>query len=91
MGRATYNSPRAGTKEKTMRTATYHYRLRDYRGRYTRHAVKVEIIGERDRSYQVRYLEPGSYRDYAGTVKWVRKNNVRITAMPVETWLPYKD
>lgn len=80
-----------------MRTATYHYRLSDYRGGYTAHTVKVEIIGESDKSYQIRYLEPGSFGQYVGTVKWVRKRNVKeptapiVRATPVEINLPYKD
>jgi hypothetical protein len=80
-----------------MRTATYHYRLSDYRGGFIAHAVKVEIIGESDKSCQIRYLEPGTSGQYEGTVKWVRKRNVKeptapiVWAAPVEIKLPYKD
>lgn len=86
-----------------MKTATYHYRLSDYQGGYTSHTVKVEIIGESDKSYQVKYLEPGSFGQYVGTVKWVRKRNVssivetdvaanvRTTPRLEEVRLPYKD
>lgn len=83
-----------------MKTATYHYKLSDYRGGYTSHSVKVEIIGESEKSYRVRYLEPGTFGQYAGTVKWVRKRSVviadaevtvRTPAHPAEIRLPYKD
>ena len=83
-----------------MKTATYHYRLSNYQGGYTSHSIKVEIIGESEKSYQVRYLEPGTFGQYAGTVKWVRKRSVVIAdvmvtvrppAYPVEIRLPYKD
>lgn len=83
-----------------MKTATYHYRLSNYQGGYTSHSIKVEIIGETEKSYRVRYLEPGTFGQYAGTVKWVRKRSVVITdvkvtvrtlAHPVEIRLPYKD
>jgi hypothetical protein len=36
-----------------MKTATYHYILSNYRGGYTNHSVKVEIIGESEKSYRV--------------------------------------
>lgn len=83
-----------------MKTATYHYRLSNYQGGYTSHSIKVEIIGETEKSYRVRYLEPGTFGQYAGTVKWVRKRSVVITDVkvtvrppthPVEIRLPYKD
>lgn len=83
-----------------MKTATYRYKLSDYRGGYTSHSVKVEIIGESEKSYRVRYLEPGTFGQYAGTVKWVRKRSVviadagvtvRTPAHPAEIRLPYKD
>lgn len=84
-----------------MITATYHYTLSDFRGGYTAHSVKVEIIGESQKSYQIRYLEPGTFGQYVDTVKWVRKRNVknitgaavniRTARHPEETRLPYKD
>lgn len=80
-----------------MRTATYHYRISDYKGGFTAHTIKVEIIGESNKSYQIRYLEPGSFGQYVGTVKWVRKRNVKESIVPtvremsIEIKLPYKD
>lgn len=84
-----------------MKTATYHYILSNYRGGYTNHSVKVEIIGESEKSYRVRYLEPGTFGQHVDTVKWVRKRNVRdikgmavdvrTTPRPEEIRLPYKD
>ena len=78
-----------------MRRATYHYRLRDFKGGYTAHKVRVEIVNESEKSYQVRYLEPGTRGQYAGTVKWVRKRNIRwaeeVRTIPIEIRLPYKD
>lgn len=87
-----------------MKTAIYNYRLTDYQGGYTAHSLRVEIIGESEKSYRVRYLEPGSYGAYVNTVKWVRKRNisnisdtgsaagnVRRTPHPEEIRLPYKD
>lgn len=77
-----------------MKTATYHYRLSDYQGGYTSHSVKVEIIGESEKSYLVKYLEPGTFGQYVGTTKWVRKRNVTMMAevrTPSAIRLPYKD
>jgi hypothetical protein len=84
-----------------MITATYHYRTSNYRGGYTSHLIRVEIIDESDKSYRVKYLEPGTFGQYAGTVKWVRKRNlsnimgagmtVRTVPHLEETRLPYKD
>lgn len=86
-----------------MKTATYHYRLSDYRGGYTSHRIKVEIIGESDKSYLVKYLEPGTFGQHVGTTKWVRKRNitdvvepetaakVRVGFAPEDMRLPYKD
>lgn len=59
-----------------MKTATYNYRLTDFQGGYTAHSLRVEIIGESEKSYQVRYLEPGAYGAYVNTVKWVRKRSI---------------
>lgn len=86
-----------------MKTATYHFRLSDFRGGYTPHQIKVEIIGESEKSYLVKYLEPGTFGQYAGATKWVRKRNVtdivepdgavnvRTTTAPANIRLPYKD
>lgn len=84
-----------------MITATYHYRTSNYRSGYTSHSIRVEIIDESDKSYLVKYLEPGTFGQYAGTVKWVRKRNlsnimgagmtVRTVPHLKEIRLPYKD
>lgn len=86
-----------------MKTATYNYRLTDFQGGYTAHSLRVEIIGESEKSYQIRYLEPGAYGAYVGTVKWVRKRNIsnisdtaavqnmRKVPRSEEIRLPYKD
>jgi hypothetical protein len=59
-----------------MRTAIYRYRSIDYKGVLIPHATKVEIIGESDKSYLVRYLEPGARKQPVGSLKWVRKRNI---------------
>lgn len=86
-----------------MKTAAYHFRTSDYQGGYTSHVIKVEIIGESDKSYRIKYLEPGTFGQHVGTVKWVRKRNVKnivetnvaTNVRPAprfeEIRLPYKD
>jgi hypothetical protein len=61
-----------------MRLATYHYRIPDYRGGYTAHKARVEVIGDSGKSYHIRYIEPGAFGQPAGSKKWVRKRNVII-------------
>ncbi|CCZ08596.1 uncharacterized protein BN783_00532 [Odoribacter sp. CAG:788] len=86
-----------------MKTAIYNCKLSDYQGGYTLNPIKVEILDESDKSYRVKYLEPGAFGQYVGTTKWVRKysvcsiveTNVDASVRPAtrsgEIRLPYKD
>ncbi len=78
-----------------MKKATYIMRKHCFSGEFKSHPVPVEIIGESDKSYQVKLLERGPEGQYVGTTYWVRKHNViniRNTAdSPVDVRMPYID
>lgn len=72
-------------------------KLFNYTDEYDTHKVRVEIIGESEKSYHVKLLERGPLGQQIGTTYRARKRNVtNITkvgqrlAVP-DTWLPYKD
>ncbi len=79
-----------------MITATYHLKVFDWTDTFVSMYVRVEILKESDKSYFVKYLQPGALGEKQGTQKWVRKHNVKIDQRP-STYaihnirLPYKD
>lgn len=50
--------------------------------RYDSHKMRVEVIGETNASYRVRYLERHANGAPIGTVATVRKKNVKLDPKP---------
>lgn len=69
-------------------------KLFNYSEQYATHKVRVEIIGESDKSYHVKLLERGPLGQQIGTTYWPRKRNV-INIIGEQAFsdvrLPYKD
>lgn len=69
-------------------------KLFNYSEQYATHKVRVEIIGESDKSYHVKLLERGPLGQQIGTTYWPRKRNV-INIIGERAFsdvrLPYKD
>lgn len=60
-----------------MRKAVYHFRAYDFNGGYIPHATNVEIVGESDKSYKVKFLQCGPNNRPPGTTTWVKKQHVK--------------
>lgn len=60
-----------------MLAAIYRMRVFDYDAGYTSFYVRVEVIGESNKSYRIRFMQQ-SNGERVGTTKWVRKYNVKI-------------
>lgn len=85
-----------------MKIGTYIMKLFNYTDQYVTHNLRVEIIGESDKSYHVRLLERGPLGQQIGTTYWPRKRNVinitevgerpevEVRVFP-DVRLPYKD
>lgn len=80
-----------------MKKGVYTFRVTDFQGGYITHTTSVEIIGETDKSYKVRFLGFGINGTRPGYETYVRKKAVTVSsAAPVPPKLtgyrlPYKD
>lgn len=61
-----------------MQRAVYKCKVPDYNGGFKEYSIIVDIVGESAKSYKVKYLQLGYNNQPAGTVKWVRKHNIKI-------------
>ncbi len=83
-----------------MKTGTYIMKLFNFSDQYVTHRVRVEIIGESEKSYHVKLLERGPMGQQIGTTYWPRKRNVvnivdtgdrPVLRTAPDVRLPYKD
>jgi len=75
-----------------MNTGTYHLKEFTFNNGFVSHYIRVEVIGESNKSYQVKYLQPGLNGQGVGTVKWVRKHNIKMDfSYANNIRLPYKN
>lgn len=82
-----------------MKTGRYRFSNYDYRDCVVRwYTVRVEIVGEGPKSYQIRLLQPIDNARPVGALMRVRKKSVvpssaspPVTCREVESRLPYKD
>jgi len=78
-----------------MKTGTYHIKIFDWNDRFVSKFIRVEILDETEKSYLIKYLQVGAFRDGIGTKKWVRKHNIKLDRVPIPNpniiRLPYKD
>ena len=67
--------------------ATYHFKVTDFQGGYIDLTARVEVIGETEKSYLVRFIECGPNGHRPGDTSYVRKKAVRIDGV---TFTPQK-
>lgn len=71
--------PAAGTNQNhTDMKAVYRYKTTDFQGGYIVHETPVEIIGETDKSYKVRFLSYSARGHRPNDVTFVGKKAVRL-------------
>lgn len=58
--------------------AMYLFKVPDFQGGYFGHAVRVEVIGETNKSYRIKFLEFGPNGHRPGDVTCVSKKSVRF-------------
>lgn len=83
-------------KELTPQKATYRYKTTDFQGGYIPFESRVEVIGESDKSYLIRFLEFSARGHRPGDTARVGKKSVTLNkttpaARFQEYRLPYKD
>lgn len=60
----------------------YKHTVTNYDGTFTSYNVRVEVIGENDKSYYIKLLEPTTTR-MPGDFLWVRRRSITLTDKPV--------
>jgi len=59
--------------------AIYRYKQYMYDDDYTVHTMRVEVLGETEKSYKIRFKEFHTNGARPGTVIWARKRNILFT------------
>ena len=63
--------------------ATYHFSQSLFGKGYQRYAINVEVLGETDKSYKIRLLQPTCNRR-CGDVIWVRREHITFPKTPYD-------